>query len=120
MKAGSATHVVKLTLSLPLTKKEFTTDKQSKFRESIAAIAGAKPTDVTISIPDRRAGRRLLAESIRVDIIVKLPAADPSVADAMTRALSIEKINEALAKADLTESTLLEAPRLKPYVNPTH
>ncbi len=58
-------YVVKLVLSLALAKYEFTEDKQSKFRESIATAAGAKPADVTIDALDTiltSVGRRLLSE----------------------------------------------------------
>ena len=90
--AGSATHVVKLTLSLPLTKNEFTTDKQSKFRESIAAAAGAKSTDVTIDRIDTivNVGRRLLSEYVLV--YTSVMASDAKAADAMANSLRATRL----------------------------
>ena len=45
---ATATHVVKMAVSLPMTVAEFDDGKQTKFTESIAKVAGAKPADVTI------------------------------------------------------------------------
>jgi hypothetical protein len=99
-------------LSLPLTKDEFTEDKQRAFITSLAAAAGASPTDVKIdkieTISGRRADRRLLAGSIRVDASVKV--ADSSAANALANSLSADKINAELAKAGLPPSTMLEPP----------
>jgi hypothetical protein len=50
---------VKLSLSLPFTKDEFTEDKQSKFRESLAVAAGVKPADVKIDKIETIVGRSL-------------------------------------------------------------
>ena len=106
---GAATHVVKLTLSLPLTKNEFTTDKQSKFRESIAAAAGAKTADVTIDRIDTivNVGRRLLSEYVLV--YTSVMASDAKAADAMANSLTVDKINESLDNAGLPKATLKQA-----------
>ena len=107
--------LVKLSLSLPFTKDEFTEDKQSKFRESLAVTADVKPADVKIDeieiIGGRRgAGRHLLARSIRVDSSIR--AADNSRANSMANALTLDKINAELAKVGLPRSIMLEAPRV--------
>jgi hypothetical protein len=101
-------------LSLPVTKDEFTEDKQRAFVTSLAAAAGTNPADVKIdkieTISGRRsAARRLLAESIRVDASVKV--ADSAAANALANSLSADKINAQLAKAGLPPSTLLEPPK---------
>jgi butyrate kinase len=79
---------VKLSLSLPFTKDEFTEDKQSQFRKSLAVAAGVKPADVKIDkietiVGRRGAGRRLLAGSIRVDTSIR--AADNAQAGSMAK-----------------------------------
>ncbi len=104
-----ATHVVKVTLSLPMREADFTSDKQTLFKKSLAAAAGEGvfETDVTIDkIEPINGGRRLLAESIRVGTIIK--ASNLAAADTMTNALTQDKINAALSKSGLPAATLLE------------
>jgi len=106
---------VKLSLSLPFTKDEFTEDKQSKFRESLAVAADVKPADVKIDkietiVGRRGAGRRLLAGSIRVDTSIR--AADNAQAGSMAKRLTADNINAELAKVGLPKSTILEAPKV--------
>jgi hypothetical protein len=108
--AGSATHVVKLTLSLPLTKNEFTTDKQSKFRESIAAASGSNAADVTIDRIDtivNSVGRRLLSEYVL--IYTSIMASDAKAADAIANSLTVDKINGSLDNAGLPKATIKQA-----------
>jgi hypothetical protein len=98
---------------LPLAKIDFTADKQSKFRESIAAAAGAKPADVSIdkieSMTGRRNfGRRDLSQSVLVYIAVK--AADVKEADAMATSLTADNINKALENTGLPKTTIKQAP----------
>jgi len=94
-------HVVKLSLSLPLTKEEFDDEKQAKFKESIAKAAGASPADVSIDGVEgiSSARRRLLASGIRIDVSVK--AEDNTAADAMVAGLTVDNINAELSKAGL-------------------
>jgi len=107
--------LVKLSLSLPFTKDEFTEDKQSKFRESLAVAADVKPADVKIdkieTIGGRRgAGRHLLAGPIRVDTSIR--AADNAKASIMAKRFTADNINAELAKVGLPKSTILEAPKV--------
>jgi hypothetical protein len=107
-------YVVKLVLSLPLAKSEFTQDKQSKFRESIAAAAGAKPTDVTIDGIDTiitSIGRRLLSESVVVQTTIT--AADVKAGDAIASSLTTDRINVALQNAGLPNATIKKAPTVE-------
>ena len=106
---------MRLSLSLPFTKDEFTEDKQSKFRESLAVAADVKPADVKIDkietiVGRRGAGRRLLAGSIRVDTSIR--AADNAQAGSMAKRLTADNINAELAKVGLPKSTILEAPKV--------
>jgi hypothetical protein len=105
---------VKLSLSLPFTKDEFTEDKQSKFRESLAVAADVKPADVKIdkieTIGRRGAGRHLLAALIRVDTRIRV--ADNSKASSMVNRLTADNINAELAKVGLPKSTILEVPKV--------
>ena len=128
-----ALFVVKLILSFPLSRSEFTADKQIKFRESIAAAAGflgvagqrlsynGKPADVTVDRIEtweehvrRSVGRRLLAQSVLVYTMVKFKAykddvggARPTAADTMVSLLTIDKIHGALENAGLPKATII-------------
>jgi hypothetical protein len=109
-----ASYVVRLVLSLPLAKSEFTEDKQGKFRESIATAADAKPADVTIDGIDTittSVGRRLLSELVLVHITIK--AADAKTADTMASSLTTDRINGALQKAGLPKATIKQAPTVE-------
>ena len=63
------THLVKMAVSLPLTKADFSVEKQSRFKQSTALVAGVSINDVMIDkidvISDSR--RRLLVASILID-----------------------------------------------------
>ncbi len=88
---------------------DFTFDKQTLFKKSLAAAAGGGvfEADVTIDkIEPINGGRRLLAESIRVGTIIK--AANQAAADTMAKALTQDKINDALSKSGLPAATLLQ------------
>ena len=108
-------HVVKMAVSLPMTKSDFTEEKQSKFRESIGKAAGVvKLADVALdkieTITSRRdSNRRLLSGSIRVHTNIKAP--DESAAVAMANAIDIDKINRELEKVGLPKATMLESPK---------
>jgi hypothetical protein len=93
----AATHVVTLSLSLPLSMAEFN-DRRQNFIESIARAAGASPADVAIrNIKDISSARRsLLSSSIRVDTSVK--AEDQADAVAMSNRLTADSINNELSK----------------------
>jgi hypothetical protein len=107
-------YVVKLVLSLPLAKSEFTEDKQSKFRQSIATAAGSKSADVTIDAIDTiltSVGRRLLSELVLVHITIT--AADVEGADAIASSLTTDRINAALENAGLPKATIKQAPTVE-------
>jgi hypothetical protein len=102
------THVVKVTLSLPMRKADFTSDKQTLFKKSLAAAAGkgVLEADVTIEIEPINGGRRLLAESITVRSTIKVPS--QAAADTMAKDLTQEKINDELSKSGLPAAKLLD------------
>jgi hypothetical protein len=109
-----AGYVIKLVLSLPITQMDFTEDKQSNFRVSIAAAAGAKPADVTIDkieAMSRRVGRRLLSESVLVYTVIK--ATDSKAADAIASSLTTDKINGVLQTAGLPKATIKQTPTVE-------
>lgn len=116
----SFTHLVKIAVALPMTPDLFTSDKQVKFRESIASAAQVAVADVTIDkiSPSngrwRRSsatGRSLLQEeAVRVDTSVN--AADEQSAQQVVGALTEESINAELRRAGLPAATILEVPRI--------
>jgi len=111
-----ATHVVRLSLSLPLSMVEFN-HRQAKFIQSIARAAGASPAHVEAIFSSARdfpvnysginnttrrkkytsINRRLLASSIRIDVSVM--AKDKAAADVMVARRTYHNINAELAKA---------------------
>ena len=105
-----STHVVQLSLSLPLSTADFDDAKQAKFKESIARAAGVSPADVTIDNVETlsAARRRLLVSSIRIDVSVK--AKDKAAADAMGAELTAGNINVELSKAGLPQAEVLIKP----------
>jgi hypothetical protein len=106
--SSDVTHVVKITLSLPMRKADFTSDKQTLFKKSLAAAVGkgVLEADVTIEIEPINGGRRLLAESITVRSTIKVP--NQAAADTMAKALTQEKINDELSKSGLPAAKLLD------------
>jgi hypothetical protein len=128
-----ALFVVKLILSLPHSRSEFTAAKQFNFRESIAAAAvffggagqrwyfNGKPADGTVDRIEtweehvrRSVGRRLLAQSVQVYTMVKFNAykedvggARPMAADTLASSLTIDKIHRALENAGLPKATII-------------
>lgn len=102
---GSYTHEVKVAISLPMSKADFTPAKKTDFRTAIAAAADASPADVKIDKigtieGDRRSG------GIRVDTSVK--AKDADSAKNMAKQLTIEAINEELTNRGLPEGKMLQ------------
>jgi len=102
-----------MTLSLPMSKADFTSDKQALFKKSIAAAAGAgvSEADVTINkIETIPIGRRLLAESIRVGTTIK--ASNLAAAETIAQDLTADKLNAELSKNSLPRATVLEVPKV--------
>jgi hypothetical protein len=92
-----------------MTEASFTTDKQDLFKKSIATAAAVSVADVNIDkIATIIGGRRLLAESIRVD--TRVTASSEAAAKAIARALTADKMNAELSKNNLPKATFLEAP----------
>jgi hypothetical protein len=123
------THVVRLSLSLPLSMVEFNHTRRAKFLESIARAAGASPADVTIDnvkaifssardFPVNYSGvnnttaaawnRRDLSSSIRIDVSVM--ATDKAAADAIVARLTYHNINAELAKAGFPRAEVVVKP----------
>ena len=105
-----ATHVVKLSLSLAITKDDFDDAKQAKFMESIARAAGASPADVAIDNIEALSSvrRQLLALGVRIDVSVK--AKNKAAADAMGASLTVGNINDELSKTGLPQAQVLVKP----------
>jgi hypothetical protein len=103
--SSDATPFVRITFSLPMSKADFTSDKQTIFKRSLATAAGkgVLESDVTIEIETIKGGRRLLAESITVRSTIKV--SNQAEADAMAKALTPDKINAALSKSGLPAAT---------------
>lgn len=106
-------YVVKMAVSLPLTRQEFNSSAQITFKQSVARAAGVSGTDVSIDrILDMNDGgivlRRLLTSSIRVDTSVQAP--NEIAASAIMTSLTADSLNAALVSAGLPAATILEAP----------
>ena len=97
---------VKMVFQLDMTLSDFTSDKQVKFREAVAAAAGVQMSDVTIDHIEEVAGRRQLqADSIRVDTSINVP--DAAAADTLKTTLTRDKINAELQNVGLPSATIL-------------
>jgi len=108
----TATHVVKMAVSLSMTKASFSNSMQDLWKKSISAAAGVSAADVKIDkITTISGGRRLLAESIRVDTSVT--ASSEGAAKTIVQALTADKMNAQLSKNNLPRATFLVAPFLE-------
>ena len=89
---------------------EFTDDKKTVFKTSLAQVAGVSVKDVTIDKVEILGieTRRLLSDGIIVTSSVK--ASSQKDADAITEKLTVEAINTQLSRAGLPEATMIEAP----------
>ena len=105
-----ASHKVTMAVSLPFTKDEFDSQKQSQFKKSLASAAKVSTDDVSIDKIETltAARRRLLQGSIRVDTSIK--AADKGQADAIASQLTEDNINAELEAELNVKATLLEKP----------
>ena len=105
-------YLVKMSVSLPMSRQEFNGSAQITFKRSVALAAGVSSTVVRIDrILDMDGGvarRRLLATGIGVDTSVQ--AASESVASAISTSLTAETLNSALTAAGLPPATILQAP----------
>jgi cytoskeletal protein RodZ len=114
--AADVVHVVKMAVKLPMTREQFNTGEQAKFRQSIASAASVSADEVTIDKIEnmRRSGRGLQAGSIRVD--TSIVAADQTAAKSMTNTLTVHKINAELGKNGLPQAEILDPPQVKQIV----
>jgi hypothetical protein len=105
-----------MAVKLPMTKEQFNTGEQAKFKQSIASAASVSAEDVTIDKIEnmRRSGRRLLPGSIRVD--TSILAADHTAAKSMANTLTVDKINAELGKNSLPQAEILDPPKVKQIV----
>jgi hypothetical protein len=104
--------MITMAVKLPMTKEQFNTGEQAKFKQSIASAASVSADDVTIDKIEnmRRSGRRLLAGSIRVD--TSIVAADQTAAKSMANTLTVDKINAELGKNSLPQAEILDPPKV--------
>ena len=82
--------------SLPMTKKEFNEDRQAKFRQALANVAGVKIGDVTVDkITETMAGR---ATSIRIDSSVAVTGGKLADSETVKTLMTADRINAELSK----------------------
>ena len=98
--------VVVIVVSIPMSEDDFTEDKQAAFKTSVAIVAGVPKEDVTIVRIEIISTRRLLSESIRVEISVK--AKDRSSANYIASKLTALQINRELTKIGLPAVGIIE------------
>jgi len=115
-------YVVKMAVSIPLTRQEFNDSEQLKFTHSVARAAGVSSDDVSIDrIVDMNnilpVLRRLLTTGIRVDTSVKAP--DETTASAISTSLTTVSLNSELVAVGLPAVAILEAPTFAPAVQVT-
>ena len=103
--------VVRLTLGLPLSKSEFTTDLQLSFRSAIASALEFEVAQVSIVSITARSGRRLLAESIAILTEVDCDG-DSTRALSVATQLNPKNINSELSKVGLPAAEMIEAPAI--------
>jgi hypothetical protein len=95
-------YVVRLALSLPLTRAQFDPASQARFREQMAVAAGMGKGDagrVNITIADAAGARRLLAGGLVVNVSINMQSA--AAAQTASTALTATAINQALAAVNL-------------------
>ena len=83
----------------------FTSDKQVKFREAVAAAADVQTSDVTIDKILETVGSRRAGESIRVETSINV--ADLNAADTLKATMTPGKINAELQKVGLPGSATI-------------
>jgi hypothetical protein len=107
-------YVVILAVSLPLTRQEFNSSEQLKFKQSVARTAGVSSDDVSIDrIVDVNSSlpvlRRLLTTGIRVDTSIKAP--NEPTAIAISTSLTTNSLNSVLVAEGLPAAAILEPER---------
>ena len=98
-----------MVLGLPLSKSEFSEQKQASFRQGIADAAGVSKESVRItSIEEqRRHGRRLLAGTISVT--TELLVTDASAGTQVAAQLTPANVNKELSKMGLPEASIVKS-----------
>lgn len=102
----TATHVVRLVLSLPLAVADFDDSMQVKFKDALAKVAGSSKDDVSLSVSTGGSRRHMLAETTTVAVSIK--AADRGAATTMADKLTADNINAKLAESGLPAASILE------------
>ena len=106
----SATHLIKMVVMIPMSMAEFSNEKQTKFKEAVAAAAGVAPDDVSFDkIEEISTSPRRFTKSIRMDVSVK--ASSSSRADAIAGKLTASAINTQLGPA-LGEVAVVQSPKV--------
>jgi hypothetical protein len=96
---------VKMVFELGMTLASFTSDKQVKFREAVAAAADIQKSDITIDKISETVGIRRAREYIRVETSINV--ADSNAADTLKATLTVGKINAELQNVGLPSATIL-------------
>ena len=102
--------IVQMTVQLGLTEEQFDEDKQADFRRAVAETASVDVEKVKVAdfeaVASRRL-RRLLADSIKVD--VEVAAKDEDAASRVAGQMTEDNLNSNLEKKGLPEATILSA-----------
>lgn len=106
VRAGLDSYAVRIILSLPMSLGDFTADKKSAFKTSLAKAAGVADDDVTIDKIESISRRS--DKGIRIESSIKADVARD--ADVVAAKLTQDAINDRLSKAGLPEATMLETP----------
>ena len=102
---SQALYAVKMVFELGMALASFTSDKQVKFREAVAAAADVQTSDVTIDQISEIVGRRQAGERIRVETSINV--ADADAADTLKATLTPDMINAELQNVGLPFATIL-------------
>jgi hypothetical protein len=94
-----------MVFELGMALASFSSDKQVKFREAVAAAADVQTSDVTIDKISEIVGRRRAGERIRVETSINV--ADADAADTLKATLTPDMINAELQNVGLPFATIL-------------
>merc|ERR1719261_2227883 len=96
------THKVEMEVKLPLSKAEFSAEKQDLFKKAVAEAAGNGVTASDVSLTNIADARR--SGSVKFDVTVKTTS--ESLATAVAGGLTATKLNEKLAANGLPDATI--------------
>lgn len=100
------THQVDLGVKLPLSKAEFSAEKQDLFKKAVGEAAGNGVTASDVSLANIADARR--SGSVKFDVTVKTTS--ESLATAVAGGLTATKLNEKLAANGLPDATITKPP----------